>query len=76
MPSKGVNSTEFWLTLLSAAMLVANGTSFIEIPWDIFIGWLSVNGVYTGARTVEKVAVHKRNGTGDGKSTPAPTTQT
>ena len=72
MPSKGLKSTEFWMSVLSGVVMVANGTDYINIPWDNFMVWLGANGFYVGARTVEKVAGHKRNGTGNSAPPAAP----
>ena len=59
MPSTGVKSTEFWMTVLSGVIMLANGTSLIEIPWDQFVIWMTANGLYIAARTTEKVVALK-----------------
>lgn len=62
MPSTGRKTTEFWMFLFSGVVLLANGTSIINVPWDQFVVWMTAWGVYTGARTWEKVTAHKTNG--------------
>ena len=59
MPSKGLKSTEFWMTVFSGLIMLANGTSLIDIPQEQFVIWMAANGLYVGARTIEKVTAHK-----------------
>jgi hypothetical protein len=59
MPSKGIKSTEFWMFVATGIMLVANGTSFVNIPWDQIVVWMAANGLYAGLRTTEKVVALK-----------------
>ena len=61
-PSMGKNSTEFWLTVFTGFVMLANGTELLNIPWDQFVIWMGANGIYTGARTLNKLAVVKANG--------------
>lgn len=69
MPSKGVKSTEFWVLVLTGILMVANGTSWVEVPWDQFTVWMAANGLYIGARTTEKSIAHKsRKETGHDRS--------
>lgn len=58
MPSKGVKSTEFWITIMSFIGMFANGTSIFNVPWDIYIGFLAANGLYIVGRTGEKMSAH------------------
>ena len=62
MPSTGVKTTEFWMTVLSGVILLANGTSFVDIPWDQFVIWMAANGLYIAGRTTEKVTALKTAG--------------
>lgn len=67
MPSKGVRTTEFWVLVLTGILMVVNGTSLVNVPWDQFTVWMAANGLYIGARTTEKTIAHRsRTGTGDG----------
>ena len=58
-PSKGIKTTEFYLMVLAYLLMVVNGTSHVDIPWDQVTMLLVATGVYTGARTTEKVMVKK-----------------
>ena len=62
MPSKGIKSTEFWMTAMTFLGMFLNGTTFVEVPWDIYIGFMVANGLYVGARTTEKVVALKNGG--------------
>ena len=59
MPTKGVKSTEFWMFVATGILLVINGTSLVNVPWDQFTIWMAANGLYVAARTTEKVVALK-----------------
>ena len=61
MPSKGFQSTEFWMFVATGFVMIVNGTSAVNIPWDQFTVWMGATGVYAALRTVEKV----KNGAGN-----------
>jgi hypothetical protein len=50
----GMKSTEFWLTLATMAMVIANGTAFINIPWDTLLVLAGGNGAYALSRGLAK----------------------
>ncbi|KKN82619.1 hypothetical protein LCGC14_0306840 [marine sediment metagenome] len=50
-PKSGKQSTEFWLSLAFGVVFLANGTEYVDIPWDQFIVLAGVFGVYTGGRS-------------------------
>jgi len=58
-PSKGINSTEFWMFVATGIVMVANGTPHISVPWDQFTIWIAATGLYAGLRTGEKVIAHR-----------------
>ena len=41
MPSKGVKTTEFWMMVATGVLMVINGTTYVEIPWDQFTIWMA-----------------------------------
>ncbi len=53
-PKSGMQSTEFWLSLAFGVIFAANGTVFVNIPWDQMIVLAGVFGVYTGGRSFVK----------------------
>ena len=53
-PKSGKQSTEFWLTLAFGVVFLANGTEYVDIPWDQMIVLAGVFGVYTGGRSFVK----------------------
>ena len=53
-PKSGKQSTEFWLTLAFGVVFVANGTEYVNIPWDQMIVLAGIFGVYTGGRSFVK----------------------
>ena len=73
--SQGVRSTEFWMTAMTFAGMFLNGTSYVDVPWDIYIGFMVANGLYVGARTAEKVAAIKANGASPFETRAAPAPQ-
>ena len=50
-PKNGKRSTEFWLCLAFGVVFLANGTAYVDIPWDQMIVLAGVFGVYTGGRS-------------------------
>jgi len=61
-PSKGLRTTEFWMFAATGIVMIANGTSFVNVPWDQFTIWMGAFGLYTAARTTEKAIALKQNG--------------
>lgn len=59
MPSKGVKTTEFWMFVATGLVLILNGTSYVNIPWDQYTVWMAANGLYVAGRTAEKVAAKR-----------------
>jgi len=55
----GKQSTEFWLSLAFGVVFLANGTEYVNIPWDQMIVLAGVFGVYTGGRSFVKGATAK-----------------
>lgn len=53
---KGISTSEFWLTLSFAALIVLNGTRYVEIPWEQIIAYATLALGYTGGRTLKKTA--------------------
>ena len=47
----GKQSTEFWLILSFVATFLANGSMYINIPWEQFPVLAGVVGVYAGGRS-------------------------
>ena len=60
MPSKGITSTEFYMFAATGLVMILNGTSFVNIPWDQFTIWMAATGLYGGLRTIEKVKANTK----------------
>lgn len=59
-PTPGTKSSEFKALLLATFLLVANGTPWVDIPWDVMNLFLPlIVGGYIGSRTAVKVVAHK-----------------
>lgn len=50
----GMKSSEFWLTIATFAVVVLNGTTFINIPWDTLMVLAGSNGAYALSRGFAK----------------------
>lgn len=55
----GKKTSELWLILSVGVMAIANGTDFINVPWDVVTWYAGLAGVYTGGRSVVKMADKK-----------------
>ena len=64
-PSKGVKSTEFWMFVATGIFMLANGTSYVSVPWDQFTIWMGATGLYAGLRTAEKVVTTRAKANGN-----------
>ena len=62
MPSIGVKSTEFWMFVATGVIMLVNGTTLINVPWDQFTIWMAATGLYGGLRTIEKVKARPLTG--------------
>lgn len=58
----GKTTSEFWLMILYSVIFVANGTSYVHIPWDQFALYTAVVFGYNGGRALIKNTVAKING--------------
>lgn len=56
----GRQSSEFLLVLALGGIMLANGTEFIDVPWDQFKWYAGTVVAYVGARSYVK----KGNGNG------------
>lgn len=62
--SPGTKSSEFKALLLATFLLIANGTQWVDIPWDVMNLFLPlIVGGYIGSRTVVKSIAHKNTET-------------
>lgn len=50
----GKNSTEMWMFLASGAMILINGTPWVDVPWDTVSLFLGISGLGIGARAAQK----------------------
>lgn len=58
-PSKGYQTTEFWMFAATGVALLLNGTPYIEVPPDQMMAWMAMTGLYGGLRTTEKTITRK-----------------
>ena len=50
----GNKTTEFWLTLAGMALVLLNGTEYINIPWEQLTVFVGGTGAYALSRGVAK----------------------
>jgi hypothetical protein len=55
MQRHGPKTTEFWLTLAFMGVVVANGTDFINIPWQELMALGLGSGAYAVSRGIKKM---------------------
>ena len=53
-PKPGKQASEFWLSVGFMALAAANGTVYVNIPWDQFPFIAAVVGLYSGGRSFVK----------------------
>lgn len=63
----GSKSSEFYLTVLVMLIFVANGTTYVNIPWDNMIWIAGLAGLNIGGRTLLK-----KQALTNGHATPVP----
>jgi len=56
----GKSSSELWLIIATGAMLLANGTDFINVPWETLETFAMISGVYAGGRSWVKTNDKKK----------------
>ena len=59
----GRKATEFWALLAYIAAFVANGSVYIEIPWDQYTVLAGLVASYVAGRSYVKAAVAKNGET-------------
>ena len=50
----GRKSSELWLVVACGVMLLANGTEYVNVPWETMQWYIGLTGVYAGGRSVVK----------------------
>ena len=50
----GANSTEWRIFLVGGAMILANGTVYVDVPWDVLLAYLGLGGLGMGGRILQK----------------------
>lgn len=50
----GILTTEFLTFAIGGVLLIVNGTTVVDIPWDTLTGYLALGGVYMGGRAIQK----------------------
>ena len=50
----GKKSSEFWLIIASGLMMLANGTEYVNVPWETLQWFIGLTGVYSGGRHLVK----------------------
>jgi len=50
----GKKSSEFWLIIACGVMLLANGSEYINVPWETLQWFIGLTGVYAGGRQFVK----------------------
>ena len=50
----GTKTTEFWLTLAGMALVLLNGTEYIDIPWQHLSVAMGSTGAYALSRGIAK----------------------
>jgi len=52
----GKGSTEMRIFLIGGAMILANGTMYVDVPWEIIFGYLGLGGLGMSGRILQKTA--------------------
>ncbi len=50
----GIKSSELKLIAVCAALMVLNGTEYVNVPWETVQWFIGLTGVYTGGRQIVK----------------------
>ena len=61
---QGIKTSEFWLILLFFAVVLLNGTSFVNLPGEDIAMLAALSFGYGGGRTVLKNSLAARAGAG------------
>jgi hypothetical protein len=61
MQKNSVKSSEFIMTVASMVLMIANGTEYVNIPWDTLTWFLGANALYIAGAVGRKVSVVQGN---------------
>ena len=50
----GKTSTEMMMFLIGGVMVLANGSDFVNVPWEVMTSYLALAGMGIGARALQK----------------------